>query len=74
MAVMDYTKHVRAEAFPQLPDSMKSFFEMGGKLLVCAPCLKARGTVEQELIDGAKIIAAATVVAETIGADTTLTY
>lgn len=74
LAVKGYTKHIRAEAFPQLPDLMKSYLEMGGRLLVCAPCLKSRGITEDELIEGAKIIAAATVVAETTGADATLSY
>jgi uncharacterized protein involved in oxidation of intracellular sulfur len=74
LAVKGYTKHVRAEAFPQLPDLVKGFIEMGGKLLVCAPCLKSRGITEDELIEGTRIIAAATVIAETTGADATLTY
>jgi len=74
LAVKGYTKHVRTEAFPELPDLMKSYLEMGGRILVCAPCLKSRGITEGDLIDGAKIIAAATVVSETTSADATLTY
>ena len=67
-------KHVRAEAFPQLQDLLKTFVEMGGKLLVCAPYLKSRGVAEDELIEGAKMIAAATVIAETTAAEATLVY
>lgn len=74
LAVKGYAKHVRAEAFPPLTDLVKNFIEMGGKLMVCAPCLKTRGITEDELIEGAKIIAAGTVVAETTGADATLVY
>ena len=74
LAVKGYTKHVRTEAFPELPDLMKSYLEMGGRILVCAPCLKSRGITEGDLIDGAKTIAAATVVSETTSADATLTY
>lgn len=74
LAVKGYAKHVRAEAFPPLTDLVKNFMEMGGKLMVCAPCIKSRGISEDELIEGAKIIAAGTVVAETTGADTTLVY
>lgn len=74
IAVKGYVNHVRAEAFPQLQDLLKTFTELGGKLMVCAPCLKSRGIAEDELIEGAKIIAAATVVAETTGADATLVY
>jgi predicted peroxiredoxin len=57
-----------------LQDLIKTFFEMGGKLMACVPCLKARGITEDELIEGTKLIAAATVVAETSSADATLTY
>jgi len=74
LAVKGYTKHVRADAFPQLPDLVKDYLELGGKLLVCAPCLKSRGIADDELIEGARIIAATTVVVETTGADATLTY
>jgi predicted peroxiredoxin len=74
LAVKGYTKHVRAEAFPPLTDLLKGFLDMGGKLLVCAPCLKSRGIAEDELVVGAKVIAAATVVAETTSADATLVY
>lgn len=74
LAVKGYTKHVRAEAFPPLTDLLKGFLDMGGKLLVCAPCLKSRGIAEDELVEGAKVIAAATVVAETTSADATLVY
>lgn len=74
LAVKDGAKHVRAESFPPLQDLIKMFGESGGKLMVCAPCLKSRGIAEDELIDGARVIAAATVVAETTSADATLTY
>jgi predicted peroxiredoxin len=74
LAVKGYVKHVRAESFPPLTDLLKSFMELGGKLLVCAPCIKARAITEDELVEGAKIIAAASVVAETTSADSTLVY
>jgi predicted peroxiredoxin len=74
LAVKGYAKHVRAEAFPPLTDLVKDFMDMGGRLLVCAPCIKSRGIAEDELIDGAKIAAAGTVVSETTSADATLVY
>ena len=74
VAVKGMAKHIRAEAFPPLEDLLKSFTELGGRLLVCSPCLKSRGITEDELIEGAKIIAAGTVVAETTSADSTLVY
>ena len=74
LAVKRYTKHVRAETFPPLTDLIKSFFEMGGKLMVCAPCIKTRNITEDELIEGAKVVAAGSVVVATTEADATLTY
>jgi predicted peroxiredoxin len=74
LALKGYTKHIRAEAFPPLTELMKNLLDMGGKLLVCAPCIKTRGITEDELVEGAKIIAAGTVIAETTSADATLTY
>jgi len=74
LAVKGYAKHVRAEAFPPLTDLIRGFMEMGGKLMVCAPCIKTRAITEDELIEGAKVVAAATVVAETTAADATLVY
>ncbi len=74
LALNGHAKHIRAEAFPPLEELIKTYLEMGGKLMVCVPCLKSRGITEDELIEGTKLIAAATVVAETTSADATLTY
>ena len=74
LAVKDQAKFIHAEGFPPLQDLMSSYMEMGGKILVCAPCLKARNITEADLIPGAKIIAAATVIAESTTADSTLVY
>lgn len=74
LAMKDFAGHARAEAFPPLHDLIKSFFEQGGRLLVCVPCLKARGIEESQLIEGSRLVAAATVVAEASSADSTMVY
>jgi predicted peroxiredoxin len=74
LAVKDLAAHVRAEAFPPLKELIKSFSELGGRILVCVPCLKARNIDEKQVIDGVKLIAAATVVAEASSADSTMVY
>lgn len=74
LAVKEYAKHLRAESFPALEELIRTFIESGGMLMACAPCLKSRGIAEEELIEGTRIIAAATVVAETTSADATLVY
>jgi len=74
LAIKDYAKHVRAEGFPPLPDLIKNFRDTGGKLLVCVPCLKARGIEESQLIEGAKQVAAGSVVSEASTAVSTMVY
>ena len=74
LAVKDQAKFIHAEGFLPLQDLMNSYMGMGGKILVCAPCLKARNITEADLIPGAKIIAAATVIVESTSADSTLVY
>ncbi len=74
LAVKDFARHVRTESFPPLPDLIKSFFEQGGKLMACVPCLKARGIEETQLIEGTRLVASGTVVAEASTADSTMVY
>ena len=74
LAVKDMAAHVRAEAFPPLQELIKSFSELGGRIMVCVPCLKSRGIDDKQVIDGVKLVAAATVVAEASSADSTMVY
>jgi len=74
LAMKGMAGHVRAEAFPSLEDLIKSFFEQGGRMFVCVPCLKARGIDESQLIEGAKMASAATVVSEASTSDSTMVY
>jgi predicted peroxiredoxin len=48
--------------------------DMGGKLLLCSPCLKERNISKDDLIDGSEIIAAGTVISEVMSAKSVLTY
>lgn len=51
------------EGFSPMADLVTSFVEAGGEFLVCSPCAKKRGIGEGELIEGAKIVGGATLVA-----------
>jgi predicted peroxiredoxin len=45
--------------FPPMAKLIKEFLELGGKLLVCAPCIKKRNIDEkQDLLEGSAITAA----------------
>lgn len=64
---------VTAAGFPPLANLVADFRELGGVALVCSPCAKSRG-IENELIEGAEIVAAARFVAEVTSAKSCLTY
>jgi predicted peroxiredoxin len=64
---------VQAPDFPPLTKLLADFRELGGTLLVCAPCVKSRGITES-LVPGAEIVAAARFVAEVTSATSSLVY
>lgn len=74
LAVIDEAKEINAEGFPPLQKLMSDFFDLGGSMMACTPCLKARKIVESHLIPGARLVAAGTVVAELASAKSALSY
>ena len=66
--------HVFAQGFPKLSELIEIYVEAGGKLYVCGPCVGARQVNEDELIDGASIVGAATFVSENLNATQSLIY
>ena len=65
---------VAAPEFAPLGGLLESIVELGGKLLVCSPCVKSRGLSEDDLVEGAEIVAAARFVAEVTTATNSLVY
>lgn len=65
---------VNVPGFMPLKKLLDTFIEMGGRLLLCTPCIKERQISSEDLIPGSKLIAAATIVAETLSAKAVLTY
>jgi predicted peroxiredoxin len=66
--------HVSAGGFAKLNDLMQSFVEAGGKMLVCGPCLGTRQFLQDDLVEGAEIVGAATFISESLSADQSLIY
>lgn len=64
---------VQAPDFPPLAKLLTDFRELGGVLLVCAPCVKSRD-IGGALVPGAEIVAAARFVAEVTSATNVLVY
>lgn len=74
LAMKGYADHVHASGFPPLPELFETFFEVGGKLLVCSPCLQARKIKDEDLIAQAEVVAGATLVSETLSAAGVISY
>ncbi|MHB8890514.1 MAG: DsrE family protein [Candidatus Limnocylindrales bacterium] len=66
---------VNAAGFPPLAKLLVDVRELGGKLLVCSPCLKSRGiAAPDDLVEGAELVAAGRFIAEITSAHSTLVY
>ncbi len=75
LAVNGAADSVTAEGFPPLAKLMNDYRELGGKLLVCSPCLKCRGIdPATQLVGNAEVVAAARFVAEITSATNSLVY
>jgi len=60
--------------FPHMKKLLSDFIELGGELLICSPCIRERKINEADLVKGAKISGAASVVTAGIEADALFTY
>lgn len=60
--------------FPPMADLLVNFFKMGGRMLVCGPCIAARSIDEAELVDAAEITAAGSVNLAAIEADAVFVF
>ncbi|MGA8864560.1 MAG: DsrE family protein [Gallionella sp.] len=66
LTIKSMVDHVWAAGFPPLKDLMKIYTEAGGKLYVCGPCVGSRKIMQQDMVEGATIVGAATFVAECV--------
>ena len=75
LAQKGYIDHILpGGGFPSLNELMKSFMDLGGKLLVCVPCIKARNIKESDLIAGAQTTAAGALNIEAIESSAVFVY
>jgi predicted peroxiredoxin len=75
LAVKGRADSVAAEGFPPLAKLMNDYLELGGKLLVCGPCVKARQIdPATQFVENAEVVAAARFIAEITSATNALTY
>ncbi len=75
LAVNGAADDVAAPGFPPLAKLMNDYRELGGKLLVCTPCVRSRAIdADTQLVPNAELVAAARFVAEITSATNVLTY
>jgi uncharacterized protein len=65
---------VHKEGFPPLSDVMRSFVDNGGQIWACGACAKPRGIAEADMIPGARIVTAASVVEQLLGGAASMTF
>jgi len=65
---------IEVPSFTPVRELLKTIQEFGGKLLVCTPCLKNRGLTQDDLVEGAEMVAAGRFVAEVTSATNCLVY
>ncbi len=61
-ATRGYADTVCKEGFQPLTEVMQSFVANGGQIWACGACAKPRGISESDLVSGARIVSAASVV------------
>ena len=75
LAVRGHADSVAAEGFPPLSKLMNDYKELGGKLLVCGPCVKSRQIdPATQFVENAEVVAAARFVVELTSATNALSY
>ncbi len=74
VAKKGYADHVHAAGLPPLKELLNTFLELGGKLMVCTPCIKERKIEESDLVEGAQIVAGGAVNQELITANASISY
>jgi uncharacterized protein len=64
LATKGYADDIHQDGMPPLAEVLASVIANGGEVWACGACTKPRGITEEHLIEGARIISAADIVAE----------
>jgi predicted peroxiredoxin len=64
LATKRYADDIHHEGMPPLAEVLASVVANGGQVWACGACTKPRGITDEHLIEGARIVSAADIVAE----------
>jgi uncharacterized protein involved in oxidation of intracellular sulfur len=67
-------EHVFAAGLPPLQELVKDFVDLGGKILVCIPCIKERQITPDMLVGEAETASSGKAITAAIEADAVLNY
>ena len=73
-ATRGYADDICKEGFQPLREVMQSFVNNGGQIWACGACAKPRGITEADLMDGARIVTAASAVEYLASGASTLSF
>jgi predicted peroxiredoxin len=74
VATRGYADGLQAHGFEPLAELIARFTGNGGQLWVCGACAKPRGIGDADLVDGARIVGAATAVEALVNGAQTLSF
>ena len=74
VATRGYADGLEAKGFAPLNELVRQFIENGGQLWACGACCKPRGITQENLIEGAQIVGAATAVEAMVNGAQTLSF
>ena len=75
LAKKGHVEHIHATGgFSPLSKLINDFVELGGKILVCKPCIHYRDIPDTDLIDGAEVTAGGTLNIIALEADAQMVY
>jgi predicted peroxiredoxin len=74
LATNGYADNIEQTGLPALRDVRAAFVDAGGVIWACGACTNPRGITAADLIAGAQIVTAATVVEAMVGGASTLSF
>jgi predicted peroxiredoxin len=67
-------EHVFAPGLPALKELIETYLDLGGKMLICQPCIKERNIKDDMLIKTAEVTSTGRVIQEILEAKSVLNY
>lgn len=74
IATKGYANELQADGFPPLSELISQFVNNDGHVWVCGACAKPRGISEADLVEGARIVGAATAVEALVNGARSLSF